>query len=313
MATITSLNAGDSGATSRGVINTNLTNLNTDKIETSVLDTDVALTANSDAKIATQKAVKAYVDGGGGTANASDTVKGLVEEATEAETLAGTAVGGTGARLYVSPSTLDSFNDTYIAAVSAPVVRTYLNAGSPHTWTKPTGLKYVVVEVLGGGGGGDGTTGDSYGDAGSAGGYSKKLIGTGSLGATETVTVGAAGSGGAPSGETAGGTSSFGSHASATGGAAAAGAGGSGSGGDINVTGQTGGEGTGNAGTSGGIIAQYGGSSIYGAGGKTPTSGNGGSATGYGAGGGGGSSTNSSDFNGGNGSAGIVIVTEYYI
>lgn len=62
MSTITSLGAGDTGATSRGVINTNFTNLNADKIETSVLDTDGTLAANSDAKVATQKAVKTYVD-----------------------------------------------------------------------------------------------------------------------------------------------------------------------------------------------------------------------------------------------------------
>lgn len=62
MATITTLNSGDTGPVSRGVINTNFTNLNTDKIETSVLDTDIALAADSDSKVATQKAVKAYVD-----------------------------------------------------------------------------------------------------------------------------------------------------------------------------------------------------------------------------------------------------------
>ena len=62
MATITTLNPNDSGAVSRGTINTNLTNLNTDKIETSVLDTDVTLAANSDLKVATQRAVKTYAD-----------------------------------------------------------------------------------------------------------------------------------------------------------------------------------------------------------------------------------------------------------
>ena len=62
MSTITTLNSGDSGPVSRGVLNTNLANLNSDKMETSVLDTDGTLAANSDAKVATQKAVKAYVD-----------------------------------------------------------------------------------------------------------------------------------------------------------------------------------------------------------------------------------------------------------
>ena len=62
MATITTINSTDLVTNSRAVINTNLANLNTDKMETSVLDTDTALTANSDAKVATQKATKAYVD-----------------------------------------------------------------------------------------------------------------------------------------------------------------------------------------------------------------------------------------------------------
>lgn len=62
MATITTLNSGDTGPVSRGVINTNFSNLNTDKIETSFLDTDSTLSADSDNKLATQKATKAYVD-----------------------------------------------------------------------------------------------------------------------------------------------------------------------------------------------------------------------------------------------------------
>jgi len=62
MATITTINASDFPSDSRAVINTNFTNLNTDKIETSVLDTDGTLAADSDTKVATQKAVKTYVD-----------------------------------------------------------------------------------------------------------------------------------------------------------------------------------------------------------------------------------------------------------
>lgn len=118
MATIVTIAAGDQITNSRADINTSLANLNSDKIETSALDTDTALTANSDAKIATQKAVKAYVDAGG-QANASDTVKGIVEEATQAETDAGTATGATGARLYVNPST-----------VAFSGCRVYQNAGA---------------------------------------------------------------------------------------------------------------------------------------------------------------------------------------
>lgn len=104
MATISTIQSSDQITNSRTVINTNFDNLNSDKIETSVIDTDTALAANSDAKIPSQKAVKTYIDTSGG-ANASTTVRGIVEEATQSEVDAGTATGGTGARLFVSPST----------------------------------------------------------------------------------------------------------------------------------------------------------------------------------------------------------------
>lgn len=103
MSTITTINGTDVISTSRTTINTNFSNLNTDKIETSYLDTDTALTANSDSKIATQKAVKAYVDAGGNQ-NASTTQRGIVEEATSAEMIAGTGAGGSGARLFINPT-----------------------------------------------------------------------------------------------------------------------------------------------------------------------------------------------------------------
>src|SRR5574343_518494 len=73
MATITTINSGDNITDSRSVINTNFANLNNDKIETSVLDTDTTLAANSDSKIATQKAVKAYIDSGG-TGGTTETI-----------------------------------------------------------------------------------------------------------------------------------------------------------------------------------------------------------------------------------------------
>ena len=65
MSNVTTILGTDVIATSRADINTNFANLNSDKIETSVLDTDTALTANSNTKIPSQKAVKAYVDAGG--------------------------------------------------------------------------------------------------------------------------------------------------------------------------------------------------------------------------------------------------------
>lgn len=50
--------------------------------------------------------------------DASTTVKGSVEEATQAEIIAGTAAGGTGARLFVNPSTLISSLTSIIPSVA---------------------------------------------------------------------------------------------------------------------------------------------------------------------------------------------------
>lgn len=313
MSTITTILAGDLITNSRADINNNFSNLNTDKMETSVLDTDTALTANSDSKVATQKAVKTYVDAGGNV-NASETSKGIVEEATDAETLAGTATGGTGAKLVVTPAKLK--------AVTSPVVRTYLNAASPATWSKPTGLKYVIVEVQGAGGSGGGVNaGSSPGTASSGGGggaYGKKLIVAASLGGTETVTIGIGGS--APSAGdnngTAGATSSFGAHVSCTGGGAGqkgtvntVASGGTSTGGDINISGQDSTAGVANSlGSQGG----NGGSSVLGFGGTSSGITKTQAGQGYGAGGAGVHNVSTTSA-GGAGADGFVIVTEYYL
>jgi hypothetical protein len=62
MSTLTTIQSTDLITNSRADINGNFSALNTDKLETSVLDTDTTLAANSDSKVATQKAVKAYVN-----------------------------------------------------------------------------------------------------------------------------------------------------------------------------------------------------------------------------------------------------------
>jgi hypothetical protein len=118
MSTIVVIAASDAITNSRADINANFSALNSEKIETSVLDTDTTLAANSDAKIATQKAVKTYVDAGGNV-NASTTAKGIVEEATSAEMIAGTAAGATGARLFLNPSLVaETGNDKIVKTKS---------------------------------------------------------------------------------------------------------------------------------------------------------------------------------------------------
>ena len=133
-----------------------------------------------------------------------------------------------------------------------------------YTWTKPDDLddtKPILVHVWGAGGvGGNAqyTVGSGVGcTGGGGGGLAVKLIDVSSLGATETITVGAGSIAGATQAdfESTGGTSSFGSHCSATGGndgynntanqgsAATYGVGGIGLQGDVNKRGGSGGDG----------------------------------------------------------------------
>jgi len=203
------------------------------------------------------------------------------------------------------------------------------------TYTPPAGLVAVIVEVVGGGGAGGGGEGVSSqvaaGAGGGAGGYSRKHILAADLGATETVTVGAAGAAGTAGNNAggSGGTSSFGSHLSATGGtgggttstAAAAGvagtAAGVGSGGDINYQGAPGGGAMGTF-ASGLIMGGQGGASYFGGGGRQRLSFGTTVFTGFaggavGAGGSGGTSINAGGaVAGGAGGGGIVIVQEIF-
>jgi hypothetical protein len=193
---------------------------------------------------------------------------------------------------------------------TTPTVVTFTASG---TWTKPTGLKYAIVEIIGGGGGGGSVTSSSgAGSGGGAGAYTKKLIGAASLGATETVTIGAGGAA-----NSAGGNSTFGSILTSNGGAASGGdtdnpsAGGAASGGDVNING---GYGKGGCETGSAQSGGRGGDTPLGSGG-TGGVGNagGGGGTGYGSGGGGAAtSANSADQTGGSGAGGLCIVTEYY-
>ena len=276
MSTITTISAGDNGSVSRGILNTNFSNLNSDKIESSYLDTDTTLGANSDVKIATQKAVKTYIDTG---TNASETVKGVVEEATDAEVTAGTATGATGAKLFVTPAKL--------ATVLKPAARqTFTSSG---TYTKPTGLKIAFVQAWGGGGsGGHGAAGGSNGTGGGGGGggYNEQWILGTAIGTTETVTIGDGGAAVTSVGAgNSGANTTFGSLLTAYGGGGGGyvstgddGGGGGGGGGTLGV-----GSAPGNT-TSGGNGGAP--NSNFGLGGATPNNGGDSSAGGGGGGGG---------------------------
>lgn len=124
-------------------------------------------TAGQDEYLATKR----YVDGVAvsGASDANTTTKGLAEEATEAEIEAGTAAGGTSARLFVNPSTLKTSdygvrvyeragdyaadagaNDTYVVTL-APVPTAYTTgmeiSFKPNTTN--TGACTINVNALG--------------------------------------------------------------------------------------------------------------------------------------------------------------------
>jgi hypothetical protein len=192
------------------------------------------------------------------------------------------------------------------------------------TWTPTAGMVNCIIECIGGGGGGGGVAGSAsyyFGSGGGgSGGYSRAFKTAAQVGASQSVTIGAGGSGGTGNANgSAGGTSSVGSLCIANGGSGGqpqnfpGGAGGTAGTGDIVAAGAPGGGGT--FSTVGQVISGVGGSSHFGGGavggtGASPL--NGVSGNNYGSGGGGAYSPQfAANYTGGNGSAGIVIITEF--
>jgi hypothetical protein len=208
-----------------------------------------------------------------------------------------------------------------------PVIQTFALSG---TYTPTTGMVYCVMECVGGGGGGGGTaiagaSTLSIGGGGGGGAYSRTVSTAAAVGASQTVTIGAAGTAGSAGNNNggAGGNTSVGSICVANGGGA-----GSGNDGTNNGTGGgsagSGGTGTvqiaGEAGTARNSSTAVqprggGGNSTLGYGAKeNSTVGTGLSGSGYGAGGGGGVSYNgTAAAAGAAGTAGYVLITEYVI
>lgn len=214
-----------------------------------------------------------------------------------------------------------------VTAVKTVKAQIFTSSG---TYTPSTGMLYCVAEVQGGGGGGGGSAGTSSQSAGGSGGgggsYGRKIISAATIGASQTVTIGAAANGGGAGANngTNGNTTSLGTIISAAGGSGGSGAtssataisgttgaaGGVATGGDFNIPGGQGGNGIG-YGSSAAAQGGYGGSSHFSgsiAGGIVD--GIGSNATGYGGGGSGGASGATARA-GGNGSQGIVIITEF--
>ena len=167
------------------------------------------------------------------------------------------------------------------------------------TWTKPSGISTIRVQLIGGG-----ASGNTSGKAGGAGGYSEKIIDVTSI-TSVTVTVGNRVEGHNNSGI----ATSFGTHCSATGGLAtnphtsntSGGTGGVGTGGDINIQGG-GGSSNHSDGGSAGAVGYFGGGSF-----GQATSNLGDHPAAYGSGG----SGCNNGYASGSGARGLVIVWEY--
>lgn len=213
------------------------------------------------------------------------------------------------------------------AVTNQVVIQTFTSNGN---YVPTVGMQYCIIEIIGGGGAGGGcraTGGTTFSSAagGSAGEYARGVFSAAAVGALQAVTIGVGGVGASGATGGNGGNSSVGALISANGGL----------GGTISATfvpangatvfgslGGTGGAG-GDFRTPGSPSATInplnclymgiGASSQYGAGGLTNNFNiNGASGLGYGAGGAGTANTFSQAARtGGNGSAGIVIITEY--
>jgi hypothetical protein len=229
---------------------------------------------------------------------ASESATGVVELATNAETVTGTDTARA-----THPAGVKAAIAAGAAGISAPNVQTF---NSNDTWTKPAGATAatrVFIECWGGGASG----GRQNGGGGGGGAYTWRWMLASDLGATEAVTVGLGGAAKTSNGNgNDGGNTTFGAHLTAYGG------GGGDSGGSPNRGGHGGGwlssRGPVNTGFGGAVGAETAGAeSAYGgaAGGKDGVFAGGASIWG-GAGGGGDEGAGGTSLYGGNGGAGSL-------
>lgn len=243
------------------------------------------------------------------------------------ETVKGNATGSAGPPTDITFTALATALSVAVTAVKSVRRQIFSTSG---TYTPSTSMIYCLVEAQGGGGGGGGAAGTSAqsasGGGGGGGEYGNQVFAAATVGASQTVTigaVGAAGTAGANNG-TNGGTTSLGSILTALGGVggtgasssatmgfgAQGGAGGTGgTGSNYAVPGAPGGSGLA---LGSGAAAQggRGGASFFGNGGGGGVTAAGSAGTGYGAGGGGGGAGATSTA-GAAGTAGFIVVTEF--
>ena len=237
--------------------------------------------------------------------------------------------GGTGISTSGSGNTV-TISSSSGSAITKVVNQVFTTSG---TYTPSAGMVYAQITILGGGGGGSGaasTPGSNLaiGGGGGAGEYAVGIFTAASIGVSQTVTIGSGGAGGTGATGSPGGTTNVGTLITSGGGAPGTGSlsattgtidlggigGTGGSGGDYRTPGFPGGAGFTIPGIGGYItMSGQGASSQLGSGGNNVFQTNpGNNALGYGAGGSGGCNLAGNSANvGGNGTPGIVIITEY--
>lgn len=324
------------------------------KYASSVSTTTLALDRDN---LASVGLVQDIAFSGAAITNAATTNKGVVEIATQLETASSTPTGSSGAVVAIPASNATStynaataplrvvvtknngkIDDNFIATstllanLSLPTTtaigafpswqigkqRQIFTSTGTTSFSVPSGITKVEVEVLGGGGGGGSCnaagSASAGGGGGGAGGWASEIV---DVTGTTSIQV-FVGSGGSANGGI-GGWSTFGTNGfylSATGGnngSAAqegiAGSGGVGSGGDINISGQDGGSGHSEIGSnSAANVGGNGGTSRYGGGAASGVGAQGSNSSNYGGGGGGAGCGSGQGNSGGSGAQGLVIV-----
>ena len=254
---------------------------------------------------------------GGGTGDTSFTAYAPVCGGTTTTAALQSASTGISTSGYVLTSNGASSLPTFQAGTgfTSLNVQKFTTSG---TYTPTTNMLYCVAEVVGGGAGGASVS-STYGGGGGGGAYVKGTYSSSTIGASQSVTIGAGGSAGSSGGNTSFGaliTSNGGSGGSAAGlNGGAGGAGGTGTGGSYAVSG-----------TAGGIGYVGGNGSLYGISGYGGQAGglsgsaqlvfsngntNGNTGVSYGGGGSGAVGAGAGSATGGSGAGGIIIVTEY--
>ena len=272
---------------------------------------------------------------GGGTGDASFTVYAPIFGGTTTTGPLQSGTVGTSGQVLTSngAGALPTFQAAGGSGFTTIVKQIFTSSG---TYTPTSGMKYCIIEAVGGGGGGGGAKGGAAittaGGGGSGGGYGRAICSAATIGASQSVTIGAAGAAGAstPTNGTIGGITTVGGAPLVRGGGGNPGfasstatpghqgfGGGTVSGGDIFFDG---GQGTVGIGASIVTISPKGGDggdSIFGNGGTAlqaaPAGGAAGNGAnnGYGGGGSGGSSGSTTGQAGSAGTAGVVFITEF--